>query len=89
MATTTQSAPRTRPVHEVRFGRIRAAIWANKTENGVRHSVSVSRSYKDGDTWKNSESFFRDDLPLLAKVVDMAHTWIFEHGNDAENGTAR
>ncbi|WP_261340650.1 hypothetical protein [Planctopirus hydrillae] len=42
--------------------------------------MTVSRIYKDGEEWKQTESFGRDDLPLLAKVVDLAHTWIFEQG---------
>lgn len=71
-----------RPVHEVRFGRIRAAIWQNETENGLRHNVTVSRLYKDGDEWRDSSSFGRDDLPLVAKVCDQAHSWIFEHGSE-------
>ena len=66
------------PVHEVRFGRIRAAIWENETQNGTRHNVTLSRLYKDGDEWKDSTSFGRDDLPLVAKVADLAHTWIFQ-----------
>ena len=85
MATSTQKV---RPVHEVRLGRIKAAIWANQTESGVRHNVTVMRIYKDGDTWKTSESFGREDLPLVAKVADMAHTWIYEHGSETENGAA-
>lgn len=72
-----------RPVHEVRLGRIKAAVWANETDQGVRHNVTLSRIYKDGDSWKSTESFSRDDLPLVSKVADMAHTWIFE-----QNGTA-
>ena len=59
MATTTKA----RPVHEVRIGSIKAAIWANDTKNGTRHNVSLSRLYKDGDDWKDSSSFGRDDLP--------------------------
>lgn len=69
------------PVHEVRLGAIKAAIWENETSAGTRHNVTVSRIYRDGDQWKQTESFGRDDLPLLAKVVDLAHSWIFEHGN--------
>ena len=72
-----------RPVHEVRLGRIKAAVWANETDNGVRHNVTLSRIYKEGDSWKSTESFSRDDLPLVSKVADMAHTWIFE-----QNGAA-
>jgi len=66
------------PVHEVRVGRIRAAIWENETQNGSLHNVTLSRSYRDGETWKNSTSFGCDDLLLVAKVADMAHTWIFQ-----------
>jgi hypothetical protein len=72
------SREKTRPVHELRLGRIRAAVWENDTQNGTRHNVTVSRLYKDGDEWKDSASFGRDDLPLVAKVVDQAHSWIFE-----------
>jgi hypothetical protein len=71
-----------RPVHEVRLGRIKAAIWANSTDNGVRHNVTFSRLYKDGDEWKDSDSFGRDDLLILAKVADRANTWIFEQGQE-------
>ena len=65
------------PLHEIRLGHIKAVIWANETQAGIRHNVTVARLYKDGDNWATSEAFGRDDLPLLAKAVDLAHTWIF------------
>lgn len=74
-----------RPVHELRLGRIRAAIWENETQNGTRHNVTISRLYKDGDQWRDSTSFGRDDLPLVAKVADQAHLWIYGVGQ-AANG---
>ncbi len=67
-----------KPVHEIRLGRIKAAIWANSTDYGPRHNVTIARLYKKDDDWKRSDSFGRDDLPVVAKVLDMAHTWIFE-----------
>ncbi len=81
-----KTSEKNRPVHEVRLGRIKAAIWENDTQNGTRHNVTVSRLYKDGDAWKDSTSFGRDDLPLVAKVADLAHTWIFSHGGESANG---
>jgi hypothetical protein len=70
---------RNRPVHVVRLKNIRAAVWANETEMGPRYNATVSRLYKGEDQqWRTSESFGRDDLLLLAKVVDLAHTWISE-----------
>jgi hypothetical protein len=69
---------RNKPVHEIRLGRIRAAVWENSTDNGTRHNVTVTRLYHDGESWKDSTSFGRDDLPVVAKVLDRAHSWIFE-----------
>ena len=79
-----------RPVHEVRLGRIKATVWANASENGPWHSVQVSRLYKDGEQqWRSSERFHRDDLPLVAKVADRAHSWIYEQSERslAERGS--
>ena len=81
-----KTTEKNRPVHEIRMGRIKAAIWENDTQNGTRHNVTVSRLYKDGDAWKDSTSFGRDDLPLVAKVADQAHSWIFGHGGESANG---
>jgi hypothetical protein len=67
---------KTRPVSEVRVGTIKAAIWRNETEGGPRHSVTFERLYKDGEAWKSSGSFGREDLLLLAKVSDLAHSKI-------------
>ena len=75
---TSNQSPKQKPAHEIRFGRVKATIWENETEQGTRHNVTVSRLYKDGDQWKQSASFGRDDLPLVAKVADLAHSWIFE-----------
>lgn len=40
-------------------------------------NVEVSRSYKKGDVWKDSKTFRRDDLPVVALIVDMAYRWIW------------
>ena len=73
-----------KPIHEIRLGAIKAAIWQNESTNGIRYNVTVSRLYKDGDTWKRTESFGRDDLLLVAKVADQAHTWIIEQSQTKE-----
>lgn len=69
------------PVHTIRYGLIKACIWRNQTKSGERHSVTIVRLYKNGDVWKESTRFGRDDLPLIGKVSDQAHTWIYEQGN--------
>jgi len=81
-ATSTNNPPanKAKPVHEIRLGRIRAAVWLNETENGSRYKVQISRLYKDkDDKWNDSSSFGRDDLPLVCKVADQAMVWIYEN----------
>jgi hypothetical protein len=68
-----------RPVHEIRLGKVKAAIWRNEGEYGTRHNVTFSRIYKTEERWENSASFGRDDLPLVEKVAALAHLWIYEH----------
>lgn len=78
-----------RPVHEIRVGRIRAAIWANPTDTGIRYNATIARLYKDDRTgeWRDSQSFGREDLPLVAKVCDLAMMWMFEHGGSNGNSS--
>ena len=68
----------TRPVHEVRMGRVKAAIWRNDSTNGPMHNVTIQRLYKTDEGWATTTSFGREDLPLVGKVADLAHTWIYE-----------
>ena len=72
------------PVHSVRFGYIKVNIWFNQTKSGDRHNVTVTRLYRDGDLWRESQHFGRDDLLLLAKALDQAHTWIMQQGAVSE-----
>jgi hypothetical protein len=74
-----------KPVHEVRLGKVKAAIWRNETDNGARFGVTFSRIYKTDTGWESSSSFGRDELPLLAKVADMAHSWIYQQADRGES----
>ena len=67
-----------KPVAEVRIGAIKAAIWKNEAGASTRHNVTFQRIYKDDDDWKTTQSFGRDDLLVLAKVADLAHSRIHE-----------
>ena len=85
--TATHRSPSTTQRHHIQptsatiFNRRQHTIWENETPTGKRHNVTIARLYKDDDEWKRTESFGRDDLPLVAKVADLAHSWIFEQPN--------
>jgi hypothetical protein len=88
------------PVDHIRLGAVQAAIWRNLDREGRnRYGVTVEKRYKNGEgDWHSTNSFGRDDLQLLAKAVDTAHTRIFElqaedreqdNGNAASTGAAK
>ena len=68
--------PGTQPVHKIRQGAVSASIWRNETERGQMFNVTFQRAYKDGDTWKNSNSFGRKDLLVVGLIAARAFEWI-------------
>ena len=78
-----QPAAKDKPIHEVRIGKIKAVIWANQTESGVRHNVTLRRLFKRDATsqWESSDSFGRDDLLLVAEVCREAALWVFANAH--------
>ncbi len=70
---------RNQPVHRIRVSGVQASIWENRGETGPWYNVTLSRSYKDAnDEWKSADSFSGDDLLVVAKVADEAHSWIIQ-----------
>lgn len=67
------------PVHTVRVGAIKVAVWKNSTQNGPMYNSTLVRSYKNQQgEWGESNSLSRDDLLVAAKALDLAHTFIVE-----------
>src|SRR5262249_6100361 len=72
--------PSRQPVHEIRLGRVKVAIWANPTdEGGVRYAASPARLYKDDERgeWRSTHTYGRGDLLTLAEAARQAAVWIF------------
>ena len=69
-----------RPEKKFKCGPISASIWAeDKTvESGVIkfHSVNITKTYKDGDEWKHTNSFNTEDLLKVALVANEAYKYI-------------
>ena len=73
------------PIHEICMGLIKARIRRKRSRFGSRHTVSIVRLYRDGDVWKESTRFCRDDLPVMRLVLDRAHTWILQQSHRTES----
>jgi hypothetical protein len=65
------------PIAKLRIGLINANIWQRVTGEDAFYSVSFERRYKDSqDKWHSTHSFNPDDLLVIAKLADKAHTEI-------------
>lgn len=64
------------PAHKVRIGLVTATIWLNDEKF---YNVVLSRSYKDGDDWSDTDQLSHHDLLNAAKVLERAEHWISEH----------
>jgi hypothetical protein len=84
-----QASERRPPAHECRIGRIRATVWENQhPEQGRWFSVTITRSYKQGEQYKTANSFGRDDLLVVAEVSRLAFLWIAQqNGTNLGGGT--
>ena len=67
------------PVKTLRLGRLKAAVWENSADQRMFYNVTFARAYLDEEKkWHDSDSYGRDDLLLLSKLADQAHTFICE-----------
>ena len=72
----------TKPVKSFRLRGISASVFENTAKTKDRevtfHKVSLQRTYRDGDEWKNTTSFGRDDLPIARLLLEQAWQFILE-----------
>lgn len=70
------------PIHEIRRGLIIVCICRKQYRNSVRHTISIKRLFRNGDVWKESTRFGRDDIPLMRLALNDAHIWIYQQQAD-------
>jgi hypothetical protein len=75
-----------KPAAKITLYPVSAAIWRNENNGQAYYSCTFERSYKDErGKWHASASFNSNDLLLLAKVADQAHSKIHElRANDRQ-----
>ena len=74
-----------KPVYEKRLGSVRVAVFENESDGRKFFNASLTRSYKDGDEWKESSTFNGlHDLAVLKEVVCRAADFIASREEAAE-----
>ncbi len=74
-----------KPIHEIKLGGVKVAIWANQTNGGgVRYAATFSCQYKSGDQWKDCTSYGPVELALISTAFTLANLWISMQGKQAK-----
>ena len=81
------SNSKNQPRATIRDGALKATIWKNPTEKGHFYSVDFSRTYKDGDNYKDSHSFSGSDRTRIGSVARPVAT-TFDAGDSCRSAAA-
>ena len=81
-----KGAPSNKPVAKFQYRGVVASVFENEAENGsLFYKVSIARTYRDGEQFKSTSSFSRDDLPLVAQVANEAWLSLLEYEASASH----
>lgn len=61
-----------KPKKKFRIGLLTASIWKNDQFYGV----TLQRSYKDGEEWKEAQNMGHNDLLNAARLLQRCEEWI-------------
>jgi hypothetical protein len=62
---------------------VTAAIWLHEGAGDSNYSTEIGRRYKDkAGNWRSANSFDASDLPLVARIAEMAHAEISKYQAD-------
>ena len=80
------------PEKTFRMGLVSASVFVNEFDvndgkrksRRTRRNVVLQRSYKDGDDWKQTNSFGLGDLPAAIRVLQLAQSHV--ESQEVESG---
>lgn len=77
-----------KPVKKLQLRGISASVFENKSENGILfYKVSITRTFKDGDEFRTTNTFSRDDLPIVRELTRQA--WLTILKEEANKSRSR
>lgn len=74
-----------KPVKQFRSGALSVGVWARRHNEETFYNATPQRAYldkkdtssgKEEGTWKYTDSFSRDDLPIVAALMNQAFSFI-------------
>lgn len=79
---------KTKPMKTFRSGMIAASVWPREGKRGKYAEFTVSRTFRNGESFKYTTTFRARDGQALREVIDEAVKWMESDGfQSALNGT--
>lgn len=73
-----------KPVQVFRLKSVKVAVFENRSTDGAPFfKTSLQRIYRDGEEWKTTQSFSREDLPVARLLLQRAWEFILEREANA------
>ena len=64
---------KTKPASTLRDGAFKAAIWRNTSEKGTFYSTEYTRTYHDGEQYRESKSYSGTDNLKLSRLAQKVY----------------
>jgi hypothetical protein len=75
----TTTTPTNRPIATLRDGSLKASVWGNPGESGVRYNVDLVRSYTDEQgAWRDTRSLSGGELLRAARLLERAYERVLD-----------
>ena len=67
-----------KPAKQFRCGAVSVSIFKREHNGETYYNATPSRAYTkdEGKTWNYSDSFSRDELPVVASLLHQSFSWI-------------
>lgn len=67
-----------KPAKVFRCGALSVSVWKRENNGDIYFNATPQRAFTrdDGKTWEYSDSFNRDDLPIVAALLNQAFSFI-------------
>lgn len=73
-----------KPKHTIRAGCIQLSVWENETKKGTFYTISIDRSYKNGEEWETTKNFRPADIALVQLVLNQAMETLYIKADKSE-----
>ena len=80
-----ESSTTNKPVQVFRAKGISASVFLNHSQDGYPfYKVCLQRTYRDGENYRTSDTFSRDEIPIAIRKLEQAWDFVLKAEEEAK-----